>query len=546
MKDIYNQTFTATQLFQENTYQKIYMGESVKDPDQVVLINELKKSDFITDEVILDLREHLENLLYFTEDAETATCIIEYKEGMSVTQAVENTPNPAKFRINLLQDYLSKLSKFDALPLLFQYILSSPSQFFVKDHDLVHNELIVIDESQVMMPLDFEMIKSRIHGFATQLLDFEPPREDLKLVVTLKNYFDRLVGDKSLNSLAVIHDSFKKIYIYDFYLDEEETAAAAPVIPLKEQRSPEAPEKTGPTRDIPIYQESDSRQEVEKKAFVFADFFKREPSEEDPEGPNPLVIGLVLLAVAIALFAIFIPMINRITDVPPPTASFEKQKDTEGNWIFTNLSEAYGDDNRLEEYDWAIYDGEEKIHAASSENYIHYFNAEGVYRIDLKVRDRYDNWSDVYSEEILEEKVSTLPLAESSSGEESLDRYEIGMTPGVAYSLEENRTGEKSIAMVFDGSQSKTMTLESQNIAGNFGFSLWIKGSESVPLAFNLKGVTDGDEVFSMDRFYTPKTDEWLKITFNDNIYLSEDLILTVDGRDLTLWIDDISISTYK
>ncbi len=546
MKDIYNQTFTATQLFQENTYQKIYMGESVKDPDQVVLINELKKSDFITDEVVLDLREHLENLLYFTEDAETATYIIEYKEGMSVTQAVEHTPNPAKFRINLLQDYLSKLSKFDALPLLFQYILSSPSQFFVKDHDLVHNELIVIDESQVMMPMDFEMIKSRIHGFASQLLDFEPPKEDLKLVVTLKNYFDRLVGDKSLTSLAVIYESFKKIYLYDFYLDEEETGAAAPVIPLKEHKSPEVSEKAGPARDIPIYRESGSRQETEKKAFVFADFFKREPSEEDPEGPNPLVIGLVLLAIAIALFAIFIPMINRITDVPPPTASFEKQKDTEGNWIFTNLSEAYGEDNRLEDYDWAIYDGEEKIHTASSENYIHYFNAEGVYRIDLKVRDRYDNWSDVYSEEILEEKVSTDPLAESSTGEESLDRYEIGMTPGVAYSQEENRTGEKSIAMVFDGSQSKSMTLENQNIAGNFGFSLWIKGTESVPLAFNLTGITDGDEVFSMDRFYTPKTDEWLKITFNDNVYLSEDLILTVDGKDLTLWIDDISISTYK
>ncbi|OPL09249.1 MAG: hypothetical protein AVO33_07235 [delta proteobacterium ML8_F1] len=544
MKDIYNQEFSATHLFQENAYQKIYMGESIKHSDQVVLINELIKSDLITHEVISDLRAHLDHLLFFTEDDRSATFIIDYKEGMSVTQALQNNQNPAKFRINLLQDYLSKLSRFDTLPLVLQYILSSPSQFFVKDHDLIHNELIVIDESKAMMPMDFGMIKARIHEFATHLLDFEPAPEDLPLVLTLKEFFDNLITDDSIDTLAAIYESFKKIYLYDFYLDDSDPEPPV-IVPLEEKASPTG-DKTDGGRNIPVYPEPGTPTEDEKKPFALAGLFNRNPPDEEKEGPNPLVLGLVLLAVAIALFAIFIPMINRITDVPPPTASFEKQKDTEGNWVFTNRSEAYGEDNRIEDFDWSVYEGEKKIYSASSENYIHYFNEEGVYRIDLKVRDRYDNWSEVYSEEILEERTSTDPLAESSSGEESLDRYAIGMEDGVTFIQEESRSGDKSIAMVFEGSQTRTITLENQNLAGNIGFSFWMKGSESVPLSFTLKGVTDDEEIFSIDRFYTPKTEEWQKISFNDNVYLSRDLVLSVSGRDLTLWIDDISISTYK
>ena len=213
MEQLYNDIYKVGNLFQENKYQKIYMGESIEDSNIIIVISEFVKSNIIDDSFIDILKNKLDHLLYFEETDKTATFITKYDEGMSIFQVVENIPNTTNFRTNILHDYLNKLKDFDNLLPVFQYILASHSQFFITDNnDLIHNELIIIDEDHFDPTIGFDTVKHRISTFALKMLDYTPMDEDQQLIVTLKGFFGDLKTDLSLNSLEKIYVAYKTIY----------------------------------------------------------------------------------------------------------------------------------------------------------------------------------------------------------------------------------------------------------------------------------------------------------------------------------------------
>ena len=303
VEQLYNDVYKGN-LFQENKYQKIFMGESVQDTDLVVVINEFTKSEHIDTSFINILKKQLEHLLYFEEDDLTATFITQYSEGMSVFQIVDNVPNTANFRINLLHDYLNILKKYDGLLPAFQFILADHSQFFINDHNLIHNGLIIIEEDSFDPAMTFDTVKDRIAHFGQKILDFSPASGDAALILTFRGFFEDMESDVSLNSLEKIYAAYRKIYIYDMYLDKSnDTVAPIPVpIPIVTPASDTNVstaatniEATPPPKDIKLPFK-------DNKILLF---------NKEKYAVNPLYIALIIMAIAIGLFAIFTPLINK-------------------------------------------------------------------------------------------------------------------------------------------------------------------------------------------------------------------------------------------
>ena len=540
---LYNDVYKVGNLFQENKYQKIFMGESVQDTDLVVVINEFTKSEHIDTSFINILKKQLEHLLYFEEDDLTATFITQYSEGMSVFQIVDNVPNTANFRINLLHDYLNILKKYDGLLPAFQFILADHSQFFINDHNLIHNGLIIIEEDSFDPAMTFDTVKDRIAHFGQKILDFSPASGDAALILTFRGFFEDMESDVSLNSLEKIYAAYRKIYIYDMYLDKSnDTVAPIPVpIPIVTPASDTNVsttatniEATPPPKDIKLPFK-------DNKILLF---------NKEKYAVNPLYIALIIMAIAIGLFAIFTPLINKITDTDIPVASFEKEK-TDNHWNFLNTSKTLGSDNKIEEVEWKVYSNDSLFNTFDTYNLSLQFTTEGIYKITLRIMDSFGNWSEEYSEEIYHTSIAYDPIndneeATAPSGTEPLNSYTIQFEGNPTFDSEEFHNGDKSIKMTFAEDETNSVILDKVSLDNNTKISFWIKASDDSTLTISVIGSNYNDTVFSLSKVIHPKTDQWQKIEFNTNSTLIDNLKISINGDNLTLWLDDIEINSYK
>lgn len=542
VEQLYNDVYKVGNLFQENKYQKIFMGESIQDSDLVVVINEFTKSEYIDTSFINILKKQLEHLLYFEEDDLTATFITKYSEGMSVFQIVDNVPNTANFRINLLHDYLNILKKYNGLLPAFQFILADHSQFFINDHNLIHNGLIIIEEDSFDPAMPFDTVKNRIANFGQKILDFSPASADAALILTFRGFFEDMESDLSLNSLEKIYAAYRKIYIYDMYLDKSnDTVAPIPVpIPIVTPASgPDVTaaatsiEATPPPKDIKLPFK-------DNKILLF---------NKEKYAVNPLYIALIIMAIAIGLFAIFTPMINRITDTDIPVASFEKEK-TDNHWNFLNTSKTLGSDNKIEEVEWKVYSNDSLFNTFDTYNLSLQFTTEGIYKITLRIMDSFGNWSEEYSEEIYHTSIAYDPIDDDEdaipSGTEPLNSYTIQFEGNPTFDSEEFHNGDKSIKMTFAEDETNSVILDKISLDNNTKISFWIKASDDPTLTISVIGSNYNDTVFSLSKVIHPKTDQWQKIEFNTNSTLIDNLKISINGDNLTLWLDDIEINSYK
>ncbi len=535
METIYNEIYKIINLFQENKYQKIYMGESLKDSTLTIIISEFIKSDLIDKNFINTLKNNLDNLLYFTEDDSTVTFITKYDEGMSIFQVIENIPNTTNFRTNILHDYLNKLRKFDNLLPVFQFILASHSQFFIKNNELIHNELILIDEDKINTSLKFNDVKKTIKEFTLKILDFTPAAEDSELIILLRNFFSDLESDISLDSIDKIYEAYKKIYIYDMYLDKDNASAKSSYIIAGAAGSPEPS-----IEDTPDKRKSVILPFSNNKILLF---------NKEKYAINPLYISLIIIAITIGLFAIFMPLIMRINETDIPKASFEKER-FEDQWKFINMSKTSGSDNKITEIEWKIYSDNELINSFSTYNLNLTFNTEGIYKITLRIMDSYGNWSLPYTEEIFHTLLDLDPIddkdnpAETSS--EALNSYTIDFDGDVSFDESNFRAGNKSLKMMFSGDETHSITLDKLFLDNNVKISFWINATDDAPLTITATGTNEGNKVFSISKIHYPKIDQWEKITFTTNTSYANNLKISVNAEDLTLWIDDIEVNSYK
>lgn len=549
LSKLYNNIYQPTNLFQENKYQKIFMGESLENPDLIVIINEFTKSDIISNDFSQVLKSTLENLLYFEENDDTAVFITTYNDGMSILQALENTNNTDYFIINILHDYLNKLKKFDLLLPLFQFILANDSQFFITSNNLVHNELLIIDDKLDINQITFDDVKKEISNFALKILKFDPTAENKELLTLIVEFFTKLNDDSSVNTIDEIYNSFNKIYIYDMYLDKTTTPSS--IIPIV-------------TSDNDIEENIDVDESADIDTEAYNSFLDDTPSaESDVESTknkiwffnkekyavNPLYVVLIIALITIALFAIFTPMINRITNTDIPIASFEKER-IENQWTFRNNSTIFGDKNKIEKVEWKVYSDNSLINTYDTYNLNLIFKTEGIYKISLMVMDSYNNWSEEYSEEIFHTSLDLDPInGDPSNGEhtEPLNSYSISfLSDNSTFDSSELLIGTKSIKMEFTKDSTESFIIEDLHIDNSSTIDFWLKASDDSPITINLIGTNYSKEIFNLKKVLYPKVDEWQKIEFTANSSLVRTLQVSINGEEITLWIDDIQINSYK
>ncbi|MBN2260372.1 MAG: hypothetical protein JW702_07490 [Clostridiales bacterium] len=538
MDKIYNNIYRVVNLFQENSYQKIYTGESLEDPNLIVVINELIKTDSKMMNLIDSLKNNLDHLLYFTENDSSAIFITKYEEGMSIFQMIDNIPNTTNFRTNILHDYLNTLRKFDSLPYIFQYILSSHSQFYIKDHDLIHNELIIIDEEKISSDIEFVDVKKRIKEFALRMLDFTAPEKDSELILLLNSFFKNIDIDPSLDSIEKIYDDYKRIYIYDMYLDKKNVSTYSTFDDRSQSGNNAASDFLN------------DRSSSEKKKF-YLPFSNNKIFlfRQDKYAANPLFVALIIMAIAIALFAVFTPMINKIKSNDIPIASFEKEK-MENQWKFINMSKTFSKNNKIEEVEWTVYSDNELIDTFNTYNLNLSFTTEGIYRISLRVMDSFGNWSDAYTEEIYHTQLDLEPIEDQdnldSSQTEPLDSYTITFDDQVSFDEEVVKAGSKSIKMIFSGDETHGINLDKLFLDNNIKISLWVKATDDSPVTVTVTGLNGNDKIFSMSKVQYPPIDEWKQISFNTNTAHANNLRISINAEDMIIWIDDIEINSYK
>jgi len=573
LSKLYNNIYQATNLFHENKYQKIFMGESLENPDLIVIINEFIKSDIISENFSKVLNSTLENLLYYEENDENIVFITTYNDGMSISQSIENTNNTDYFKINILHDYLNKLKKFDSLSPMFQFILANESQFFIKSNNLIHNELLIIDEKLDIDQITFNDVRKEISNFALKILSFDSSTESTELLTLVVTFFTELNENTSINTINEIYDAFNKFYIYDMYLDKTTTSSSSiPIIAVdtdveeSADKDIEEDNNADKSDDIDSGTEEDydidKSDDTDQKAYnSFLDAAPVPKSDVEPVknkiwffnkekyAVNPLYIVLIIALITIALFAIFIPMINRITTTNIPIASFEKER-VENQWTFSNEGTTFGDDNKIEKVEWKVYSDNSLINTYDTYNLNLKFTTEGIYKISLMVMDSYNNWSEEYSEEIYHTLLSLDPInGDPSDGDntEPLNSYSIAfITDNCIFDASELMIGTKSIKMEFAKDSTESFIIEDLHIDNSTTISFWLKASEDSPITINLIGTNYSKEIFNLKKVLYPKLNEWQKIEFTANSSLVRTLQVSINGEAITLWIDDIQINSYK
>jgi hypothetical protein len=546
LEQLYNDTYKVGTLFQENVYQNIFMGESIRDSDLVVVINELKKSEIINQTLIDSLRNTLLHLIHFEENDFHAIFITEFDQGTSVFQMIDNVPNTTQFKMNILHDYLNHLKEFDSLLPVYQFIFASESQFFIKDGDLVHNQLLIIDEEHFDPNIAFGHVKHRIALFGQKIMDYAAEPKDEHVAATLKGFFEDLETDPSLSSLEKIFRAYRKIYIYDMYLDKNnDDAVIVPIIPIvditDEEDPTDFPKEAAP---IPVVAPRATPKSPSQRNSILL-------FNKDKFAINPLYVVLIIIALSIALFAIFAPMINKITDTKIPVASFEKEK-VDDQWKFQNNSQVFGENNKLAEYEWTVYSNNALFDTFDTYNLNLSFVTEGIYTITLRVMDAYGNWSKDYSEEIYYTSISYEPIddtpsdGDTTSTTEPLNSYGIAFEGTPTFDETTYRNGDRSIKMTFDGDQTHGIVLDDFSINNNTRISFWIKASDDSAITISVMGLNDSKTIFDLDKVIRPDIDQWEQIVFNTNSTYVNTVKILVNGKDMTLWLDDIEINSYK
>ena len=164
--------------------------------------------------------------------------------------------------------------------------------------------------------------------------------------------------------------------------------------------------------------------------------------------------------------------------------------------------------------------------------------------------DSYGNWSLPYTEEIFHTLLDLDPIddkdnpAETSS--EALNSYTIDFNGDVSFDESNFRAGNKSLKMMFSGDETHSITLDKLFLDNNVKISFWINATDDAPLTITATGTNEGNEVFSISKIHYPKIDQWQKITSATNTSYVNNLTISVNAEDLTLWIDDIEVNSYK
>lgn len=602
MSNSYTDKYEILKTFKKDERQNVLIGSNKEANDEVVVINILHK-DMVSKVLTKShFPKGLHNLVHLEEEDNDLIVITEYKEGTPLDSYLSYFNTTVKHKINLAYEYMTKIVKYDIFTNPIKKILIDESQVNIKNDELYFNELLFLDD-KFSEPTDFSVIASQIGDIIKKMVFTNDPTEDkdndlaskriLKFIEKLKS------GNHSFNTIEGVYNDFRKIYIYDLFMDDEfsldsqdeETPEIESKDDIQEESSPKedldaavigynevaATEDDSEANDTEPQVDESPQEDIDDSI----DEVENDSTDEDsdPMHPSEILIGNESIdeiqyynepkkspkkLIAIAAGSIFIvillfgllykPLSSTFTPqekTPPtkPDAYFEYNEVSSDTYYFKDKSRVFGEDNKVAEISWEIYKGDKLIHETSAKTSLKVrFENEGEYKVVVKIKDGYGNTDD-YSEIIYNNELAIDELKNNVSSEEKLDNFTlIYSNTSIVKDYNAFRSGNYSLKLGVEGkTNSEKIVINNLDIRDKPTVSMWIASSSKENVKISIKGYKNNTVMFQKNLTFTPKEiNSWEMVEISDTAKNIDKIEITFKDFTSPIWLDDISISSYK
>lgn len=580
----YLEKYDVLETFEKNTNQTILTGVSKENPDEIVVINEFNKISALPSDLEPLIQGSFTNILHHESNDSTFVIVTKYNEGMPLHNFLETYDSTVNARVNFGFEFLKTIVPYDILDNYYKSILIDENQLIVNNDNLVVNELMLLDET---LPTDysFSNISSKIGVILSQIIPANLIPDDDKLS-TIPAFIQELNnGDGNYETIAEIYEHYRKLYMYDMYLDDhkEDKATIIPIpvpvppIDLGKNDSVDT-QNLGLPADGPI-DSNDKTETISSDSdgvviptpgslpdseHELDDLFKADDEfEEDHEkrklSPLALIAFLALL-IAGAIY-IILPLLspdNAASKYNAPTANFEITKLDDNSIYCENTSEASEGttlkNNKwlLKKNDLIILESEDKdikfeledgssyfitLTVTASDEQTHTYSLEYLYNVK-PVDDHDDSTKD---------PIDAATTDDAMDKTEKLNTFDFAYTDNVIEDFEVSRSGSKSLRFDLTDTENGKLVIDNIFMDEKSSISFWLMSDSITPISIIITGYNNDSKIFSKKLTHTPKTiNNWELIDVSVNTSLADKLIIEFKSKGTTLWFDDLSIDSYK
>lgn len=611
MSNSYKEKYEVLKTFKEDIYQTVLIGSNKDNSDEVVVVNILHKEKVSKIISKSQFPNGLSNLLHLEDVEDDLVVVTEYKEGTPLGSYLKFFDTTVKHKINLAYEYLAKVVKYDTFHNSIKKILIDESQIILKDKELYFNELLFLDED-FSQPTEFSVVSSKLGEMIEKIVFSKEPIEDKdndKISQKIFDFIDKLKNSHNgFTSIEGIYNYFRKIYIYDVFMEDEyrldnsdtqhskanntvippgisniDAIGYSEVLESDKGNQPDTTETDSTTlaedtvfEDNPTQHENAIEESLNDENELTNNFNEvlignEEISNESSKSKNikknrykkrkkpqnslipKIAIGVILLFLLLYGTLSVIPAFNSIESNPNPElikseAYFTYQKNGDYYHI-TNNSKIYGEDNAIQEVLWKIYKDDKLIHQVPNDKSLRIrFDKEGQYSIVLSIEDKYGNIDD-YSETIVYTKLDIDELKSNIASEEKLDDLDISYSErNIKKDYQAFRSGSYSLKIGNENSSNfEKITIDNIDIENKPIISMWIASDLKESINISVKGYRNNTLKFTQGISFTPKElNTWEMVEISGTTKNIDKIELIFKNFTSPIWLDDIEVNSYK
>lgn len=551
------------------------LGSSVENPEDIVVINEVIWSPLFTRELVESLFSGFINLRTHSEDNVSCQLVTAYHKGMPINKYLSTRTLPFRNRINLCYEFLKAMVSYNDYPPWIQDILIDEDQIIVWNDQLLYNELLILktDNADYGEKISFTKVQKKIHRIIGMLTG-----DSLDASPALLTFLERLKGNAAeLDSLHSIYDGFQKVYLYDYYLDQDDSIQSAPAvvpvpiiltdendmeIPDEKQEDPvseSSPAVLSPQVEtlVPPPVELDSVDaDMEKNLELFFNR-NRQESENPAEKKNDpkrirnwfwIMLGIAGLSIAVWAASQF------FMSGKAPVASYTSTKN-DTVWVLENKS-TFSDKTSFKRCEWTVFQNGKLIDLYDTYDLTLALEEEGIYQVVLRVMDSDGNWSNLYQTALDNHPSGNSPESPQSgadpstgsiSGVEKMDQFALKFSDDRTHKDSAFfRTGSYSL-QVSPGSKAEVIEVKGVLLDNNGMVSIWIASENADAVTLVFTGYNQNSKVFSKEISHKPMTPwqwEMRQFTVESDKPVNR-MTISVKGNSL-INLDDLTIDSYK
>ncbi len=583
--------------FEKNPFQNLMLGSSNDAPDDIVVINEIFWSPLFTRSVAESIYSCFLNLKTHSEDDTSCQLVTTYHKGTPVAKHLSSRSLPFANRINLCYGFLKDMVSYSPLQPWIQDILIDEDQIVVWDDQLLYNELMVMKtgDAAYAAGVSFFSIQKKVFSILAKLMgsvDNASP--------ALISFMDLLKHDpNNFSSLQSIFDEFQKVYLYDYYLEQNNASSnpmPQPPIPIlfsddadepSEMESipeteeiisvepvsdpePEAVSENAensedemelPAEDteeasavLPILQELDAVDaDMEKNLELFFNKNRKASDaveeEDDDISPDKRVKVLWLIGIALLLALILWASSGLIFSDKNPVASYTGTLDN-GVWQLKDTS-TFKNDTVYKRSEWILYENGTLVARYDSKDLTIPLEGDGPYQITYRVMDSNGAWSPLIKR-TLEKGPEGVPaesgtITDTEAENEQMDRLKVSYsTEGTAKDTVFYRTGSYSVK-IEPGKGHNALEVSNLDLNNSGMVSIWLAGESVSPIIMDFVGYKGNTKVFSKTISHTPITpNQWEMRQFTLEEAQSIDRMILSIKSSTYVFIDDLNIDSFK